>query len=319
VLRVGFAGNTKGAAYEHWREELARGFVRVDVEPLTDSPVHIQSAIHLFPGAVVGQGGGTASRYMRTRELIETGIDDLILTVPIAPMEFICSGVLLKLSDSIVSLHELSLPGEFRLADGEYCIGIRIARGRLLALCPGVEDRINVAIGGAQSAGVLLHRYLDLVTRPGQQWDSATKAAIGQHIIDLVALVIGLDRDAAQEAGERGATAARLATITADVAASVGRGELSLQDIASRHKVSERYIQRLFERSGTTFTDFVVEQRLLLAHRLLCDPRNAARKVSDIAHTTGFGDVSYFHRAFRRRFGATPAEVRQKPRQENGK
>jgi AraC-like DNA-binding protein len=94
---------------------------------------------------------------------------------------------------------------------------------------------------------------------------------------------------------------------------------LSLQDIASRHKVSERYIQRLFERSGTTFTDFVVEQRLLLAHRLLCDPRNAARKVSDIAHTTGFGDVSYFHRAFRRRFGATPAEVRQKPRQENGK
>jgi AraC-like DNA-binding protein len=94
---------------------------------------------------------------------------------------------------------------------------------------------------------------------------------------------------------------------------------LSLQDIASRHKVSERYIQRLFERSGTTFTDFVVEQRLLLAHPLLCDPRNAARKVSDIAHTTGFGDVSYFHRAFRRRFGATPAEVRQKPRQENGK
>ena len=45
----------------------------------------------LFPGAVVGWAGGTASRYMRTLELIETGIDDLILTVPIgAPIEYFC-------------------------------------------------------------------------------------------------------------------------------------------------------------------------------------------------------------------------------------
>jgi AraC-like DNA-binding protein len=34
------------------------------------------------------------------------------------------------------------------------------------------------------------------------------------------------------------------------------------------------------------------------------------RKVSDIAHLTGFNDVSYFHRAFRRRFGLTPGDAR---------
>jgi AraC-like DNA-binding protein len=66
----------------------------------------------------------------------------------------------------------------------------------------------------------------------------------------------------------------------------------------------------LFERAGTTFSEFVLDQRLMLAYRLLTSPLNSTRKVSDVAHMSGFGDVSYFHRAFRKRFGATPADIR---------
>jgi AraC-like DNA-binding protein len=36
--------------------------------------------------------------------------------------------------------------------------------------------------------------------------------------------------------------------------------------------------------------------------------------VSDIAYLAGFNDVSYFHRAFRRRFGMTPSDLRNRPR-----
>jgi AraC-like DNA-binding protein len=32
--------------------------------------------------------------------------------------------------------------------------------------------------------------------------------------------------------------------------------------------------------------------------------------VSSIALDAGFGDISYFNRAFRRRYGATPSDVR---------
>ncbi|WIW45781.1 AraC family transcriptional regulator [Bradyrhizobium sp. 62B] len=35
------------------------------------------------------------------------------------------------------------------------------------------------------------------------------------------------------------------------------------------------------------------------------------RKIIEIAHLAGFHDVSYFHRAFRRRFGQTPDDVRK--------
>ena len=67
----------------------------------------------------------------------------------------------------------------------------------------------------------------------------------------------------------------------------------------------------MFEQVGTTFTEFVLEQRLLMARKLLQDPRSRPRKISDIAHSSGFADLSYFNRAFRKRFGATPSDLRE--------
>jgi len=54
----------------------------------------------------------------------------------------------------------------------------------------------------------------------------------------------------------------------------------------------------------------VLVQRLMRAHRLLTDPRHASEKISTIAFDAGFGDVSYFNRVFRQRYGDTPSGVR---------
>ena len=70
------------------------------------------------------------------------------------------------------------------------------------------------------------------------------------------------------------------------------------------------YVQRLFESDGTTFTDYVLSQRLAFAHRLLSDPLHAGVKISAVAADAGFGDLSYFNRTFRRRYGVAPSELR---------
>ena len=59
-----------------------------------------------------------------------------------------------------------------------------------------------------------------------------------------------------------------------------------------------------------TFTDFVLSQRLARAYRMLSDPLRAGQKISTVAFDAGFGDLSYFNRVFRRRFGAAPSEVK---------
>jgi len=58
-------------------------------------------------------------------------------------------------------------------------------------------------------------------------------------------------------------------------------------------------------------------QRLLRAHRMLSDPARAQRPIGAIAFEVGFGDLSYFNRAFRRRYGVTPSDVRANARPAN--
>ncbi|MEI9925860.1 MAG: helix-turn-helix transcriptional regulator [Bradyrhizobium sp.] len=63
--------------------------------------------------------------------------------------------------------------------------------------------------------------------------------------------------------------------------------------------------------TGTTFTDFVLGGRLARAHRMLLDPHCLDRSISAVAYEAGFGDLSYFNRTFRRRYGATPSDIRR--------
>ena len=74
--------------------------------------------------------------------------------------------------------------------------------------------------------------------------------------------------------------------------------------------MTPRYIQKLFEDDGVTFSEYVLERRLAEAHRSLADPHLANRSISTIAFNAGFSDLSYFNRTYRRRFGATPTETR---------
>ena len=73
--------------------------------------------------------------------------------------------------------------------------------------------------------------------------------------------------------------------------------------------VTSRYIQRILEETGTTFSEHLLEQRLRHAWRLLSDPHHRDLKVASIAYDCGFNDLGTFNRVFRRRFGETPTAV----------
>ena len=103
--------------------------------------------------------------------------------------------------------------------------------------------------------------------------------------------------------------AARLQAIKADIENEPAQ-DVSLAVLAARHRLPLRYVRRLFEEEGTTFTEFVLSRRLARAHRMLIRPRAAALKISIIAAEAGFNNLSYFNEVFRRRYGTTPSDVR---------
>jgi AraC-like DNA-binding protein len=140
------------------------------------------------------------------------------------------------------------------------------------------------------------------------------RSLVSSHLQDLAALAIGATRDAAAVAGGRGVPAARLRAIKADIVKHLTDRLLSIETIALRHGITPRYVSMLFESDTMTFSEFVLAQRLNRVHRILIDARFFGRTVSSIAFEAGFGDLSYFNRAFRRRYGATPSDVRANER-----
>jgi len=129
------------------------------------------------------------------------------------------------------------------------------------------------------------------------------------HVYDLLALAMGATREARHVAKHRGLRAAHLSAIKKDISNKADH-KCTVDAVAARHDLSARHVQRLFAEEGTSFTEFLREQRLLRAYRMLASPRFEHLRISDIAFETGFGDLSWFNRQFRTRFGASPSEVR---------
>jgi AraC-like DNA-binding protein len=175
---------------------------------------------------------------------------------------------------------------------------------------PELDDNLLGRISPHSETLQYLLGYVHFLDAEQRLTDSAVARATATHLRDLVALMLGTKRGAAVRAEGRGLRAARLQAIKHDVSRNLDRGGLSVGAVAARHRVTPRYVQLLFEAEGTTFSEHVLDQRLARARRMLSDPRNADRTIIAIALEAGFGDVSYFNRRFRRRYGRSPTQFR---------
>jgi len=187
---------------------------------------------------------------------------------------------------------------------------VRLSRPVLQALVPGLSDtygRMLPDIGGALQS---LFDYLNVLEDQQAIATPDLQHIVVTHIYDLAALALGASRDMAEVAKERGLRAARLRAIKEDISARLTEPNLSLDGIALRHRVSPRYVQKLFEMEGTSFSDYVRARRLARVYRMLQDPRQVHLNISTIAYECGFGDVTAFNRAFRRHYKAAPSDVR---------
>ena len=129
---------------------------------------------------------------------------------------------------------------------------------------------------------VCLTSYAGEIVRAAALTAPEMRGHVVAHLYDLIAMTIGATRDAAETARGRGVGAARLRAIKADIVEKLGRGDLTIHTIAAAHGISPRYVRALFDAEGTTFSDFVVERRLALAHRKLTDPHYVGHTISAI-------------------------------------
>ncbi|MDC7784486.1 AraC family transcriptional regulator [Rhodoplanes sp. TEM] len=193
-------------------------------------------------------------------------------------------------------------------------LNLRLDRARMADRVPGLDDRLMRTIPAGAPALRLLADYVRLWAGHDAGSDPAVAGMVADHLHDIVAVLLAADHGPSMVSpavdGRPAARAARRRAVQAEILHRAGEQGLTLDKVARRLGISASYARKLLDEAGTTFTDALMNERLRRAHRLLTDPGQAGRPIGDIALAAGFGDLSYFNRSFRRRYGGTPTEIR---------
>jgi len=313
IIRFSHDAAPGGVSLAKWREALERQIVGLSIEPLLDVDRHRSDAVGtVLPGLGVVVSNASPETVRRTKQLLVDGNDNLRLiilrrsTTPAVAAQFgreitVEPGAAVVLSNS--EENSITFPSPLRM------LVLNMRRSALRPLLGDFDSVLARSIPKRLEALRLLSHYIEgMNAEPPLNLDVARLAVA--HVYDLAALAMGATRDAAEVARGRGLRVARMRAIKADIAERLASQDLSVEKAALRQGVSPRYVQTLFEQEGTTFSQYVIGQRLARAHRLLTDPRFADRSITSVAFDAGFSDLSYFNRTFRRCYGGTPSEVR---------
>ncbi len=113
--------------------------------------------------------------------------------------------------------------------------------------------------------------------------------------------------------GAAGARAMLLERVFQSIEMHLSDPNFNLQQVASEHGISMRYLQKLFESVGESFGHYVKLRRLERCRMDLISPLHAQKSISDILFQWGFNDSASFSRAFREQYGISPREYRKFP------
>lgn len=299
---------SEGDRPEAWRDVLAS----VGLQPTAATSTHAGHAIAVrraFQGVTLARlSAGPQSVSPRT-----DGVADHPLVL--LPLE---DGVALKTAAGyqiVAARHLLLLPraGDWSVSFQREMRAVVLSvtsepAHRHRAMSQGGEVRVRQPGG----FGSVFAQMMELAARDLDALSDAEWTALARSLADLLPTFMRQHSETASDLG--GGSASRTATLhrlCQTVERSLDDPDLTPAKIAGAEGISERYLQKLFEGAGTSFTHYLRERRLQRTWADLSNPAEAHHSISEIAFRVGFNDSAHFSRAFRQRFGLSPREFRQ--------
>jgi AraC family transcriptional activator of tynA and feaB len=296
-----------------WADALAAAFVRLEPRRIADRP--FEGAISRVDAAPIQISRVTATGHTvrRLASHIASSSDDLcFVNLQLEGLgrttqrgyEQICAPGDLALADTTQPF-EIANGRDFRL----FCFTVP---RRLLPEGLLDKPRLNLS---ATEAGRAFSRtlagYAELCLSDGRRPE--TSAMIGMHVIDLISHAPELLSDMSVE---RVHVPVLLSMMLDHIDRQSDDPGLGAAKLAAKFRCSERYVHRLFAKTGCSVGEHVNEKRIAACTRQLLDHNSAHRTIAEIAFAAGFRDISHFNRLFKRCNGVTPREFRRvaKPR-----
>ena len=293
-----------------YRETVAKSFMPWTPEKLDD-------AFNARIGAVIS-GGATAGVLELSPLIAERNREDIANS----PFDCIYANVLLNghLSIDQAGRQNILKPWDLVLYEGSTPVRL-VANGRRYAVLSLMIPKTAFAeVGYVESHlqnvvipnDALIPPLAQCISQLAHDYQSYHPTQV-KGLIDAFASLVPIGcRGFTQNMSEPISRTANalLANIKIYLNDNLMNAELNIQVTAEKFGISTRHIQKLFAADGTTFTSFLVNQRL---ENIAADLRLFGRhkvQISTIAYRWGFADFSTFYRAFKAKFGCSPSAFR---------
>jgi AraC-like DNA-binding protein len=300
------------ARFNLWRDIYAARIGSVEFGTSEHNP--FQATIEALPiGAITyATMVGTVNRVIRTPQNLRADThDSYSLVINAGAFAF---GGAYRDEDIEVRVGGAFLDGaerqDFRGADFSKWVNISVPKQLLHAAFPKIGDKLGVSIAANSEPLILLRRYLRFLDDGGPPTLPSLREHVSTTLLDLIGMVAGAKGDDGELAGLRGVRAARLQAILNCIQKEYSNHAFTAQILASQLNLSPRYVHYILSETGRGFTERVLELRLQRAKVMLGDPRFLMLRIGGIAWQSGFSDIPYFNRCFKRRFGCSPSAAR---------
>jgi AraC-like DNA-binding protein len=301
---------------DQWREEFMTQVKKADFHPYNDTPFKAMLQLPLgLPGVV--RCRFNAGTFIRTPALAKTEQEDafqiLATEVGAVHAEFSRQQFQIDKGEAAVThvAEPLRLSSSTRFGGLTLIIpraelearGVRGSAAEMQGLTPRCEALrlLKLYARAVEKSGI---RHANVLDAP-----AALHETVQRYIHDLAALAIAW-RGVVGETDLNAVADTRLQIALGYIAEHFDDPQLTVEAVARQQGVSARYLQRLMESAGRSFTTVVNELRLQKAHTALTAETPDKRSILNIALEAGFSNLSYFNRLFRARFGDTPGGVR---------
>ena len=296
--------------FDAWQDTLNRTYCDFDMAPRTVEPYSAHIVSHSKPSfgvieCVCDPCGAKRGR----REISRDDPDVLGVQLVLDGKEFMeIDGEQYSLVPDDIIIWDSTRHMEFMVTERLHKISLMLPLRRLNDWVPVPRSKLCQVIDGRTGAGRVLGSFIRSVSPMAADDPYHSGEALGESTMGLLCNAAN-----SFEPKERDKLRiVQLQNLKAYIDDRLGDPDMKLADIAAANRISIRYLHWLFEPMETTAGEYIIERRLAMCARDLRNPLMQQRMIAEICFAWGFTNATHFSRRFRRRYGVSPSEYRNR-------
>lgn len=290
---------------DYWQDAISQAFVPLNCHILSDQ--NFQGALQLQQWQSLSIARVESSAQTVERKIIRSDQDSPILMslIEIGTMGLCQNGREAILQSGQFAFYDSVKPYDLHFEDQSRQLVFMFPRQMFSERCINIDKLTALGFGHNHPLTQLHHNFASSLFNLPHDLSSDLQSSVLNQYLDLVVSILSYSNEPSHSQNTP-----MFAAIQRYILNHYQDSQFSIHQIAAAFRMSPRYVSKIFQKNNTTVGKFLLDTRLNHAKKLILITPLHQHKIGEIAFMSGFNDVSYFSREFKKKFKLSPSEYK---------